>query len=168
MMEISSGRSVSLQSGHQPRFLTGLDANKSSAPGIGDTYYATDTKRTYICYVAGTWYNNNVLRGVLGVASGWGTAPTNLANCTDGDFTTSTGTGSKVLGAAGVVGELVFDLQSSKTLLVGIKAGIWASVGSIQILVYSSEDNITIFLIRNAAATEIFEGVNASLVSYLA
>lgn len=55
MMEISSGKAVSLQSGHQPRFLVGLDANKSSSPGVGDTYSATDTEKSYFCYVAGTW-----------------------------------------------------------------------------------------------------------------
>ncbi len=55
VMEIDSGKLVTLQSGHQPYFLAGLDANKSSSPGIGDTYYSTDTQKTYNCYVAGSW-----------------------------------------------------------------------------------------------------------------
>lgn len=54
-MEISSGRAVSLQSGHQPQFLVGLDAGKSSTPGIGDTYYATDISTVYVCFAAGVW-----------------------------------------------------------------------------------------------------------------
>ncbi len=39
---------------------TGVDASKSASPGQGDIYYATDTKTTYICYVAGTWQEERI------------------------------------------------------------------------------------------------------------
>lgn len=55
MMEIDSGKIISLDSGKQPRFLVGLDASKSANPGVGDTFYATDTTLMYICFAAGVW-----------------------------------------------------------------------------------------------------------------
>ncbi len=54
-MQIRNGQVVSLSEGHAPSFFTGLDASKSSNPGKGDTYYATDTFKQYICYVEGLW-----------------------------------------------------------------------------------------------------------------
>lgn len=55
MREIDNGVVVSLDSGHQPKFNYGLDANKQANPTFGDTYYATDTHITYACYVNGSW-----------------------------------------------------------------------------------------------------------------
>lgn len=70
MIEISSGRAVSLQSGHQPRFLTGLDAGKSSTPGIGDTYYATDTGIIYTCLVSGIWVVSSPFAAIVDYSGG--------------------------------------------------------------------------------------------------
>ena len=33
----------------------GLDDKKSSNPQVGWSYWATDTKKLYMCAVAGTW-----------------------------------------------------------------------------------------------------------------
>ena len=85
---------------------------------------------------------NNVLRGILGVASGWDTDPTNLANMTDGDLATVTGTGSKVVWVAEDYGRIVFDLGSIKTVLVGGRVGIWSTAGGITAYVESSDDNV--------------------------
>lgn len=76
-MEISSGQAVSLQSGHQPRFLTGLDAGKSSTPGIGDTYYATDKGKVYVCLAAGTWQSESPMPFQIPLRMAW-LAATNM------------------------------------------------------------------------------------------
>ena len=55
-------------------------------------------------------YPINRLAGVLGVASGWTTVPTNLERCTDDDWATPTGTGSIDMGGGGVCGDLDFDM----------------------------------------------------------
>ncbi len=52
---IDKGRVLTLDKGHMPQFSFGLDANKSSSPDVGDTHYATNTLKTYYCYVAGLW-----------------------------------------------------------------------------------------------------------------
>lgn len=52
---VENGRRVTLESGHQPQFLFGLDANKSSIPGVGDTYYAIDATVFYACFITGVW-----------------------------------------------------------------------------------------------------------------
>lgn len=36
-------------------FTEGLDASKSATPSVGNVYYATDTKRIYICFATNTW-----------------------------------------------------------------------------------------------------------------
>lgn len=85
----------------------------------------------------------NVLRGIVPTATTWDTDPTSLANCTDGDHTTVTGTGSKVMGAAGYVGYLNFDLGSIKTFIFGGKVGLWSTAGSVSMYVTVSDDDIT-------------------------
>lgn len=35
--------------------IAGLDASKAAVPAVNDIYIATDTKRFYVCFVAGTW-----------------------------------------------------------------------------------------------------------------
>ncbi len=44
--------------------LRGLDANKAAAPNVGDIYIATDTKRVYMCFVAGVWSVTNHFFGL--------------------------------------------------------------------------------------------------------
>ncbi|VVB86229.1 Uncharacterised protein [uncultured archaeon] len=53
--EVLNGRQVSLDQGHQPQFLVGLDSQKNANPGKGDTYYAYDTGRQLTCFVNGVW-----------------------------------------------------------------------------------------------------------------
>lgn len=36
-------------------FTEGLDASKSATPSVGNVYYATDTKKIYICFATNTW-----------------------------------------------------------------------------------------------------------------
>jgi len=86
---------------------------------------------------------NNVLRGILGVASGWGTDPANLENMTDGDIDTVTGTGEKVMGGAGSYGYLTFDLGSIKTVLIGCRVGLWSSAGTAYFYPQESNDLAT-------------------------
>ena len=35
--------------------LSGLDADKSGTPNVGDIYYATDAKKLYLCSTVGVW-----------------------------------------------------------------------------------------------------------------
>ena len=85
---------------------------------------------------------NNILKGKLGVASVWGTDPANLENMTDGDIDTVTGTGEKVMGAAGFYGYIAFDLGSIKTVLLGARVGMWCTTGSVYVYAQSSNNNI--------------------------
>lgn len=70
----------------------------------------------------GTWrVGPNRLAGILGVASLWGVDPTVLARCTDGDWATPTGTGTKVLGAAGYYGQIDFDMGAVYNVIITMK-----------------------------------------------
>lgn len=44
--------------------IAGLDASKAAVPSVNDIYIATDTKRVYICFVAGTWSVTNHFYGL--------------------------------------------------------------------------------------------------------
>ena len=91
--------------------------------------------------VGGIGIDNNVLRGVLGVSSVFTTAPTNLANMTDGDLASVTGTGTKVMGGQGTWGTITFDLGSVKTVLMGARVGMWTSASNAFMYFESSDDN---------------------------
>lgn len=87
----------------------------------------------------------NLVKGVLpiAIASSWDTPPTNLANATDGNIDTVTGTGTSTgKGIYGNYGVISFDLGSVKNILVGGKVGLWATTGSSEIYVQASADNI--------------------------
>lgn len=113
----------------------------------------------------------NILRGVVPTASGWGTAPTNLANCTDGDLSTVTGTGSKVMGGAGDYGYVVFDLGSVKTVLVGFRVGLWSTSNTASVYVDGSPDNVTFYSttnvnVSNASAVELIsDATNCAILT---
>jgi len=65
------------------------------------------------------WGLINRLAGVLGVAAGFDTAPTTLANATDGDWTTSTGIGENAALAAWTSGgSIVWDMGAVYTVLL--------------------------------------------------
>jgi len=85
----------------------------------------------------------NIMKGILPVASGFDTPPSNLANATNGDPDTPTGVGSKTLDGAGDIGTIIFDLGSAKTFLLGIQLGFWTSANSISVYVQASKDGIS-------------------------
>ena len=41
----------------------GTDASKAATPSSGDVHFATDTKRNYVCFTAGTWETTQMLSG---------------------------------------------------------------------------------------------------------
>lgn len=68
-----------------------------------------------------TFTLQNTIKGVAPVASFWDVDPTNLANATDGDVNTVTGTGTSVnKGAFNDYGVLSFDLGSTVRLGFGL------------------------------------------------
>lgn len=82
----------------------------------------------------------DVARGKLITFEGFDDAtPYNLANATDGDYATSTGTGTKVMSGAGTVGSFILDLGEIKTVLVSARMGIWTSAGNISVNIDSSD-----------------------------
>lgn len=94
----------------------------------------------------------NILRGIVPTASIWDTAPTNLANATDGDFATVTGTGSKAMSGAGTFGYITVDIGSVKTVLIGARIGIWSTAGNIYVNIDSSDDGVTYRAYPNSIA----------------
>lgn len=93
----------------------------------------------------------NVLRGVVPTQDTFTTIPTNLERCTDGDYTTATGAGSKVMDGSGTFGNLIFDMGSIKTVLVGARVGMWADKGTTTLYISGSDDNITYRVISNSS-----------------
>ena len=88
--------------------------------------------------------HNNRISGVTGSSSVFSTAPTTLANCTDGDYSTVTGAGQLNLLAAGDYGIITWDMGTTYTVLVGGRVGVWAaSSRSIWVFIEGSDDNIT-------------------------
>lgn len=87
----------------------------------------------------------NSAYGVLPVATIFDTPPSNLSNITDGDLSTVTGTGTKVLGAAGTVGIIDITLPSPGIYLVGIKTGIWSTTGQITVNIQGNVDGVNYF-----------------------
>lgn len=84
----------------------------------------------------------NSLQGIIPVASGWGTAPTDLQNTTDGNPATATGVGSTIMGASGSYGMLTYTLPSNGIYLVGGCIGIWSSAGTNTVRWESRPDGI--------------------------
>lgn len=82
----------------------------------------------------------NILRGITPTASTFDNNPTNLSNSTNGDYSDGTGTGNKVLGGAGVIGEIIFDLGTTKTVLLGGKIAMWSTANSTYAYAAASED----------------------------
>ena len=112
---------------------------------------------------------NNILKGKLGVASGWDTDPANLERVTDGDIDTVTGTGNKIMGGAGFYGYITFDLGSVKTMLLGARVGMWSTAGTTNIYFETSNDNITYrnlqpILCASTAVAEIVSELVAKVV----
>jgi len=80
---------------------------------------------------------------IVPTADTFDTNPTNLERTTDGNFDTATGDGSKVLGGAGTVGQLIYDLGSVKTVTVGGKVGLSQNgSATVRVLVDSSQNGL--------------------------
>lgn len=77
----------------------------------------------------------NVLKGLTPTLDYFDNNPTDLENATDGDYTSVTGTGDKVLGGAGNIGAFIYDLGSPKLILLNGRAGFWATSGSTSVLI---------------------------------
>lgn len=77
----------------------------------------------------------NRLKGIIPTASTWDTAPTNLERCTDLNWDTPTGTGSKVMGAAGNMGFITFDMGAEYKVTLRGKIGVWVTAALIYIYV---------------------------------
>lgn len=75
----------------------------------------------------------NILRGIVPTADGWDTPPSELANITNGNLESKTGVGVKSLSGAGVIGTIIFDMGSVKSILITSLINAWASTGSGQI-----------------------------------
>jgi len=87
----------------------------------------------------------NILRGIVPTSDTFDDPqPTSLGNATDGNFSTETGAGTKVLGGAGTVGQYTFDLGSIKTVIVGARVSVSQNASAtIRVLADSSDDNNT-------------------------
>jgi len=72
----------------------------------------------------------DIARGMLPIASTFDTSPPNLENITDGDVTTDSGEGSKVLAGAGVVGYISLDFGTPKTGLIMADVSIKSTAGA--------------------------------------
>jgi hypothetical protein len=85
----------------------------------------------------------DLARGKLVTFDGFDDAnPNNLANATDGNYSTATGTGTKVMTGAGSVGSFILDLGEIKTVLVTARVGIGTTAGNISVFIDSSDDGI--------------------------
>lgn len=76
----------------------------------------------------------------------WGTAPTSLSNTTDGNPTTSTGTGSKTITTAGeVYGNIIFDRGAnwSGPITVGARVALWSTDSTVAVTILESSDGST-------------------------
>jgi len=84
----------------------------------------------------------NVLRGIVPTYTGFDTTvPTDLANATDGDPTTSTGEGKKTLGGAGEVGVFVFTLPRPMNIIVGGRVTLHSSAGTLTVYISADSDD---------------------------
>ena len=85
----------------------------------------------------------NVVRGIVPSVLGWDTDPTNLANITDGNFTTKTGIGSKIQSAGWEGAYIYWDLATRKNCLIGIDCEMATSAGSVYVFAADSPDGTT-------------------------
>ena len=76
----------------------------------------------------------NRLKGIIPTASSWDTPPDHLERCTDLDWDTPTGTGSKTLSASGDYGYLDFDMGAEYKVMLRGKVGIWSTAGSVYLI----------------------------------
>jgi len=89
----------------------------------------------------------NRARGRLPVASIFDVNPTNLANATDGDFNTVTGTGNKTIVGVATLGRVAIDLGGIYNVHLRVKCGLWSTAGTVDAYSWGSTDNVTYYRI---------------------
>lgn len=87
--------------------------------------------------------NIDALKGLIPIVDTFDVNPSDLANITDNNSTTASGVGTKVMGGGGTVGQLTYDLGSSKNVIIGGKIDLYASTGSMNLVIDVSDDNNT-------------------------
>lgn len=101
--------------------------------------------------------------------SGFDTDPTDLGNVTDGDLTTASATGSKVMGASGVYGYLIFDMGSAKNVIISAKVGIWSTASTTSAYLETSPDGTNWVTVGantiRPAGTSASEVINSVLIN---
>jgi len=111
---------------------------------------------------------------VTPTAAGWGTAPTNLINCVDGNWTTVTGTGTNTT-ANGIVGNLTWDMGAVYGVQLRAKLGLWSSTGYMNAIWYWSLDGITFYATSGLVAASytstseyvLFNQIEYTLARYM-
>jgi len=114
------------------------DIGVANAEGIAEAFVRQD-------HVHNRVYPINRLTGVLGVASTWGVAPTNLALCTDDDWVNGTGIGTVLLGAYAVGGLITWDMGQVFNVCVRMKFLLGhdnALGGNARLFIGASDDGI--------------------------
>jgi hypothetical protein len=84
-------------------------------------------------------------KGITPTVAGWDTDPTNLANITDGDWTTVTGWGATNKAGAGYFGYVKIDLGAVYSCLWTMKVGVKSAANKITGQWQWSTDGITYY-----------------------
>jgi hypothetical protein len=113
------------------------------------------------------------LAGVLGTQSGWNTAPTNLANMTDGDWTTATGLGvnTNVTTYAWAAGYIKFDMGAIYNVMLQMLITIGSTYAGQQtsFIIQGSVDDSTWYVMNpngSGYTGGVFNNNNSVLAFY--
>jgi hypothetical protein len=112
----------------------------------------------------------NSLKGLQPIFSGFDTNPSSPENITDGDLNTVTGTGIRVIGASTEFAHIEYTLPVKALYLVFGKIGIWSSVGTFSIRLYSMPNDVTYQwsgtpILTRTTTTEAVHNVLSSILS---
>jgi hypothetical protein len=107
----------------------------------------------------------NRLKGLTATLNNFTTAPTNLANITDEDWTTVSGTGSRTCSGTFEPMNVYYDLGAVRTVLLMGKLGLWSSAGNVDASWLSSIDGSTWILA--AGVSGAVRGSTSEVISYL-
>ena len=112
----------------------------------------------------------NAARGILPVATSWGTPPSNLNLITDGDPFTATGFGTTVLGGSGNVGFIAITVPTYGIYLCSAILGLYTSAGTINLFWQSNPDGVNVqsggaSLISSGNTTEIITNSGSRILA---